>query len=160
MVSTKLNMILTNLHMVDIPYAREVSGARESKVIELSHTLLHLSLGHMDELDTRACCCASHCKALCSSHNCLPAHDFGHHASFRSPPDAIHSPFPMGGCELVLGDGEVDVLLVKGNRQHGDAIQEESLLEMLSSAVREEMEIVQSWIFDHELLQDLEDGDH
>ena len=64
MVSTKLNMILTNLHMVDIPYAREVSGTRESKVIKLSHTLLHLSLGHMDELDTRACCCASHRKVL------------------------------------------------------------------------------------------------
>ena len=77
-----------------------------------------------------------------------------------SPPDAINCPFPMGGCELVVGDGEVDVLLVKGNRQHGDAIQEESLLEMLSSAVREEMEVVQSWILDHGLLQDLEDGDH
>ena len=54
-------MILTNLHMVDIPYARKVSGARESKVIELSHTLLHLSLAHMDELDSRACICASFC---------------------------------------------------------------------------------------------------
>ena len=97
--------------MVDIPYAREVSGARESKVIKLSHTLLHLS-----------------------------------HATLQSPPDAINCPFPMAGCELVVGDGEVDVLLVKGNRQHGDAIQEESLLEMLSSAVREEMEVVQSWI--------------
>ena len=97
-----------------------------------------------------------------SPHNCLPAHDFGHHASLQSPlpPDAINSPFPMGGCELVVGDGEVDVLLVKGNWQHGDTIEEESLLEMLSSAVREEMEVVQSWIFDHELLQDLEDGDH
>ena len=96
-----------------------------------------------------------------SPHNCLSAHDFGHHASLQSPPpDAINCPFPMGGCELVVGDGEVDVLLVKGNRQHGDAIQEESLLEMLSSAVREEMEVVQSWILDHELLQDLEDGDH
>ena len=29
------NMILTNLHMVDIPYARKVSCARESKVIEV-----------------------------------------------------------------------------------------------------------------------------
>ena len=28
------NMILTNLHMVDIPYARKVSCARESKVIK------------------------------------------------------------------------------------------------------------------------------
>ena len=44
-------MILTNLHMVDIPYARKVSCARESKVIEVTHTLLHLSLAHMDELD-------------------------------------------------------------------------------------------------------------
>ena len=61
---------------------------------------------------------------------------------------------------MVVGDGEVDVLLVKGNWQHGDTIEEESLLEMLSSAVREEMEVVQSWILDHELLQDLEDGDH
>ena len=43
-------MILTNLHMVDIPYARKVSCARESKVIEVTHTLLHLSLAHMDEL--------------------------------------------------------------------------------------------------------------
>ena len=52
-------MILTNLHMVDIPYARKVSCARESKVIEVTHTLLHLSLAHMDELDSRACICAS-----------------------------------------------------------------------------------------------------
>ena len=29
-------MILTNLHMVDIPYARKVSCARESKVIEVT----------------------------------------------------------------------------------------------------------------------------
>ena len=54
-------MILTNLHMVDIPYARMVSCARESKVIEVTHTLLHLSLAHMDELDSRACICASFC---------------------------------------------------------------------------------------------------
>ena len=66
-------MILTNLHMVDIPYARKVSCARESKVIEVTHTLLHLSLAHMDELDSRACICASFCKVLCSPHNCLPA---------------------------------------------------------------------------------------
>ena len=70
-------MILTNLHMVDIPYARKVSCARESKVIEVTHTLLHLSLAHMDELDSRACICASFCKVLCSPHNCLPAHHFG-----------------------------------------------------------------------------------
>ena len=70
-------MILTNLHMVDIPYARKVSCARESKVIEVTHTLLHLSLAHMDELDSRACICASFCKVLCSPHNCLPAHHSG-----------------------------------------------------------------------------------
>ena len=57
-------MILTNLHMVDIPYARKVSCARESKVIEVTHTLLHLSLAHMDELDSRACVCASPLSAV------------------------------------------------------------------------------------------------
>ena len=81
-------MILTNLHMVDIPYARKVSCARESKVIEVTHTLLHLSLAHMDELDSRACVCASFCKVLCSPHNCLPAHHFGP----SSKPSA--APFP------------------------------------------------------------------
>ena len=48
----------------------------------------------------------------------------------------------MGGCKLVVGD--VDVLLAEGKRQHGDAIEEESLLEMLCSTVREEMKVVQS----------------
>ena len=153
-------MILTNLHMVDIPYARKVSCARESKVIEVTHTLLHLSLAHMDELDSRACICASFCKVLCSPHNCLPAHHSGHHSSLRSPPDAIYCPFAMGGCKLVVGDGEVDVLLAKGNRQHGDAIEEESLLEMLCSTVREEMKVVHCWILDHQQLQYLDDGDH
>ena len=81
-------MILTNLHMVDIPYARKVSCARESKVIEVTHTLLHLSLSHMDELDSRACICTSFCKVLCSPHNCLPAHHFGN----SSKPSA--APFP------------------------------------------------------------------
>ena len=33
-------MILTNLNMVDIPYARKVSCARESKVIEVTHGIL------------------------------------------------------------------------------------------------------------------------
>ena len=47
----------------------------------------------------------------------------------------------MGGCKLVVGD--VDVLLAEGNRRHGDAIEEESLLEMLCSTVREEMKVVQ-----------------
>ena len=149
-------MILTNLHMVDIPYARKVSCARESKVIEVTHTLLHLSLAHMDELDSRACICASFCKVLCSPHNCLPAHHSGHHSSLRSPPDAIYCPFAMGGCKLVVGD--VDVLLAEGKRQHGDAIEEESLLEMLCSTVREEMKVVQCWILDHQQLQYLDDG--
>ena len=69
MVRTKLNRILTNLHG--------------------GHSLCQAgSLAHMDEVDIRACICASHCKVLCSPHNCLPAHHFGN----SSKPSA--APFP------------------------------------------------------------------
>ena len=107
-------MILTNLHMVDIPYARKVSCARESKVIEVTHTLLHLSLAHMDELDSRACICASFCKVLCSPHNCLPAHHSGHHSSLRSPYLASLSAPDIG----VLAFSAVSDQLILIQQQH------------------------------------------
>ena len=130
--------------MVDIPYPREMSGPREGKVIQVCHVVLHLRLADMDEPYSRACSCTSLSKVFCCLDNCLSTPDLCHYPPLGTSSNAVNSSFSVGGGGKVVGD--LQLLHPQDDRQHGDTIEEEALLEMLGGAVGEKVESVHSWV--------------